>query len=428
MRKSFRVSCLLYSAKLKIFTNCGIEVMLCSMNLIQRDLYLDKLKSVMGTPDIKVITGIRRSGKSKLMESFASYLLSLKNANVVHINFSLTEFEPLLEYHALESYIDGQYKKSKQNFVLIDEVQMCAMFEKAINSLHASQKFDIYITGSNAFLLSSDLATLFTGRTFEIPVFPFSLTEYMTYYKMNDCYAALDSYIKDGGMAGSYVYKNEQDRFRYIADDVLNALIVRDILTKYKIRNTAMLYTLIDFLMDNISNITSARSITDTLCSKKIKATDKTISSYIDYLCKAFAFYKVRRYDIRGKRYLSSEDKYYLCDHSFKYARLGTRNMDWGRTLENIVAIELMRRGYEVYVGKLYKKEIDFVAIRASEKVYIQVSDYIGEDKTFQREIDPLFSIRDAEPKIVLARTRHNETKYEGIRIIDISRWLTGAD
>jgi uncharacterized protein len=397
------------------------------MNLIQRDFYLDKLKNVIATPDIKVITGIRRSGKSKLMESFVSYILTLKNTNVVHINFSLTEFEPLLEYHALESYINEHYQEGRQNFVLIDEVQMCPLFEKAVNSLHSGQKFDMYITGSNAFLLSSDLATLFTGRTFEIPVFPFSLSEYMKYYNLTDSYAALDSYIKDGGMAGSYVYKSEPDRFRYIADDVLNALVVRDILNKYKIRNKAVLDTLIDFLMDTISNVTSVRSITDTLSSKKIKITDKTIGTYIDYLCKAFAFYKIRRYDIRGKRYLSSEDKYYLCDHSFKYARLGTRNMDWGRTLENIVAVELLRRGYEVYVGKLYKKEIDFVAINSSEKLYIQVSDYIGDDKTFQREVSPLLAIRDAEPKIVLARTRHDETKYEGIRIIDISRWLTSS-
>lgn len=394
------------------------------MNLIKRDFYLDKLKNVIGTPDIKVITGIRRSGKSKLMESFASYLSSVKNTNVIQINFSLTEFEPLLEYHELESFINGKYRKSKQNFVLIDEVQMCPQFEKAINSLHAVEKFDIYITGSNAFLLSSDLATLFTGRTFEIPVFPFSLAEYMKFYKISDSYSALESYIKDGGMAGSYVYKSEQDKLRYISDDVFNALVVRDILNKYKIRNKAVLDTLIDFLMDNISNVTSTRSIADTFTSKKIKVTDKTIGSYIDYLCKAFAFYKIRRYDIRGKRYLSSDDKYYLCDHSFKYARLGTRNMDWGRTLENIVAVELLRRGYEVYVGKLYQKEIDFVAIRSSEKMYIQVSDNIDDIETFQREVSPLLAIRDAEPKILLARTRHDETKYEGVRIIDVSKWL----
>jgi predicted AAA+ superfamily ATPase len=225
-------------------------------------------------------------------------------------------------------------------------------------------------------------------------------------------------------MAGSYVYKSEQDKLRYISDDVFNALVVRDILNKYKIRNKAVLDTLIDFLMDNISNVTSTRSIADTFTSKKIKVTDKTIGSYIDYLCKAFAFYKIRRYDIRGKRYLSSDDKYYLCDHSFKYARLGTRNMDWGRTLENIVAVELLRRGYEVYVGKLYQKEIDFVAIRSSEKMYIQVSDNIDDIETFQREVSPLLAIRDAEPKILLARTRHDETKYEGVRIIDVSKWL----
>lgn len=395
------------------------------MKLIERDFYLEKLKNVIGTPDIKVITGVRRSGKSKLLEAFKRYILeSIPNANIVHINFNLEEFEKLKDYHALNAYIDNAYVEKANNFVLIDEVQLCPNFELTINSLHAQEKFDIYLTGSNAFLLSSDLATLFTGRTFEIKVYPFSFKEYLEYFESQNIYAAFDNYVKEGGMSGSYLYRDIESKYDYIKE-VFDTLIVRDIRQKYKIRNSVLMDRLVDFLMDNISNLTSARNIADTLTSNKDKINHKTINSYIQYLCNAFAFYKIRRYDIHGKKYLSSNDKYYLSDHSFRYAKLGTRNLDYGRVMENIVAIELLRRGYEVYVGVLYKKEIDFVAIRRNEKIYIQVSDNISDSATFKREITPLLQIKDAYPKMVIARTRHEQYDYEGISIIDIADWLT---
>ena len=395
------------------------------MKLIERKDYLDKVINVMGTPDIKVITGVRRCGKSKLLEAFRAYVsANIPNANVIHINFNLPEFEKLNEYRALYDNINSRYKEGVENFVLIDEIQMCDNFEKAINGLHASEKFDIYITGSNAFLLSSDLATLFTGRTFEIKVYPFSFAEYVKYYGYTDLYTAFDSYVTEGGMAGSYVYKDQQAKYDYI-QEVFNTLIVRDIRTKYKIRNTALMDRLVDFLMDNISNLTSPRKISDTFNSFKDKINHNTVGAYMQYLCNAFAFYKVRRYDIKGKKYLSTTEKYYLCDHSFRYAKLGTKNMDYGRVLENIAAIELLRRGYEVYAGVLYKKEVDFVAIKRDEKIYIQVSDNITDEKTFQREVSPLLSISDAYPKMVIARTRHDDYQYEGVKVVDIANWLT---
>lgn len=394
------------------------------MKLIQRNQYLEKIISVMGTPDIKVITGVRRSGKSKLLEAFKAHIQkSNTNANIIHINFNLPEYDVLADSKALYDYINSKYIDGCENFVLIDEVQMCKCFERAINGLHATEKFDIYITGSNAFLLSSDLATLFTGRTFEIKVYPFSFGEYMQYFELQDKYNAFDKYMIEGGMAGSYLYKEQESKYDYIAE-VFNTLIIRDIRKKYKIRNTQLMDRVVDFLMDNISNLSSARSITNTLTGVKEKVNHNTIGSYMQYLCNAFAFYKIRRYDIKGKKYLSSNDKYYLSDHAFRYAKLGTKNMDYGRILENIVAIELLRRGYEVYIGVLYKKEIDFVAIKRNEKIYIQVADNISDEKTFEREISPLLQIKDAYPKMVIARTCHDEYQHEGVRIVDIADWL----
>ena len=394
------------------------------MKLIQRDFYLDKLKDVVGTPDIKVITGLRRSGKSKLLESFMDYVKATDgDANIIHVNFNLSEYEHLLEHHALHDYVEGAYVPSKNNYVLIDEIQMCDGFEKAINSLHASEKYDIYITGSNAFLLSSDLATLFTGRTFEIEVYPFSFREFMQYFELTDQYAAFNRYIQEGGMSGSYLYKSPEAKYDYIAD-VFDTLIVRDIQKKYNIRNMPLMEQLCDFLFDNISNLTSARSVAKAFDAQQVKTNDRTISAYLKYLCNAFAFYRVRRYDIQGKRYLASNDKYYLCDHAFKYAKLGTKNADYGRSIENIVAIELLRRGYELYAGVLYKKEIDFVAIKRSEKLYIQVASSIDDPDTFQREVEPLLRIKDAYPKMILTRTRQEAYQHEGVQIVDVADWL----
>lgn len=394
------------------------------MKIINRSDYLERLINVIGTPDIKVLTGIRRSGKSKLLESLKKYITkNITDSNIIHINFNIPTYENLMEYHKLYNYIEEQYIDNKKNFILIDEIQMCEGFEKAINGLHALEKYDIYITGSNAFLMSSDLATLFTGRTFCIDVYPFSFKEYIEYYQCNDIQEAFENYVKEGGMSGSYLYKTPKEKYDYISN-VYNTLIVRDINQKYKIKNMDILNNLNNYLMDNISNLTSSNNITKVLNNNNVSITDKTISNYIKYLCNAFAFYKVARYDIRGKKLLSTQDKFYLSDHAFRYALLGTTNMDYGKIYENIVAIELLRRGYEIYVGTLYNKEIDFVATRRNEKIYIQVSDNISDEKTLQREVKPLLEIKDAYSKIIIARTRHDLYQYEGIQIYDIANWL----
>lgn len=397
------------------------------MKLIERKTYLNRLIRIKGTPDIKVITGVRRSGKSKLLEQYIEFIRENESDyNIISIDLTSLEHEALKEYHALNDYIENKYVPKRDNYLFIDEVQMCEQFELTINSLHSSGKYDIYVTGSNAFLLSSDLATLFTGRTYELVVYPFSFTEFMEFYKTTDIQTAFEQYMKVGGMSGSYVYKDQKDKYKYLKD-IFNTLILRDIRQKYKIRNIVLMDKIADFMMDNISNLTSSRKIAETLTKNQDIINHKTVGSYLDYLCNAFAFYKVRRYDIRGKKYLATNEKYYLIDHAFRFAKLGTRNLDYGRVMENIVAIELMRRGYELYVGVLYKKEIDFVAIRQNEKIYIQVSDDISGEKTFAREVDSLLRIKDAYPKLLIARTRHEQYQYEGIQVIDIAEWLNNG-
>jgi len=399
------------------------------MKMLRREPYLNLLKDVSDTPDIKVITGVRRCGKSSLMKMFAEDILKSKaDTNIIYIDLTSLDFEHLREYHALNGYIEKRYIKGTDNFVFIDEVQLCKGFELAVNSLHSSGKHKIFITGSNAFLLGSDLATLFTGRTFSIELYPFSFAEYMRYFGLHDQYRAFSGYVRDGGMPGSYLYRTEKQKAAYIGE-VFDTLIMRDIQQKYGIRNEDELERLSCYLMDNISNLTSARGISAVLTAESKgagKSNGNTVGNYMKYLCSAFAFYKVRRYDIRGKRWLATNDKYYLSDHSFRSAKLGTKNADNGRIYENIAAIELLRRGYEIYAGTLYDKEIDFVAMKRNEKIYIQVCQTIEEEQTFRREVDPLLKIKDGYPKIVIARTLTDPYQYEGIRIMDIADWLCG--
>lgn len=397
------------------------------MKTILRERYLERIKALKDTPDIKIITGIRRSGKSNLMQAYINYLKGeFEDVNIIFIDFMDLEFEEIKEYHALHKYVEDRYDKKKQNYLFVDEVQLCPNFELAINSLYSKNKYDIYITGSNAFLLSADLATLFTGRYIEIHMFPFSFKEYCEYYSdQADKDKLFEEYFIKGGLAGSYAYNTDLDRTTYIKE-VYETIVNRDLVQKYNLPDTQVLRQLSEFLMDNISNLTSPNKVSDILTTNEVPTNHVTIGKYIKYLCNAFIFYDIKRYDIRGKKYLETSDKFYMCDTGMRYAILGSRNMDYGRVYENIVCVELLRRGYEVYVGKLYQKEIDFVAQRGSEKIYIQVSDNISNPETFEREYSPLLQIKDAYPKMIIARTKHPKYTYEGIEVYDIAEWLLG--
>lgn len=395
------------------------------MKLIQRDYYLNRLYAVKDVPDIKVITGVRRSGKSKLMDSFIK-MISSNPVNIVHIRLNLKKYERLLNPDNLYKFIEDKYDPQSENYLFVDEIQLCEGFERVINSIYEEELYNIFLTGSNAFLLSSDLATLFGGRVCEINMYPFSFSEYLRYYPSSQIDESFDDYVKKGGMSGSYLYISDEDAKNYVKG-IYRTTIVKDIITKFKVANEDLLLMIGDFLMDNVGNKTSIRNVASKLTSGTYKTNDKTVGSYIDYYCKAFLFYPIQRYDIKGKRYLESDKKYYLSDLSFRFSEIGTKNADYGQLYENIVAVELLRRGYEVYVGKLYDKEIDFVAVKEGTKTYIQVSDDISREETFQREVKPLLSIKDAYPKLLIARTKHEESQYEGIRIIDMARWLVSS-
>ena len=379
------------------------------MKYIERTNYLNRLIGLKNTPDIKIITGIRRSGKSELMRAYINYLKSNDSkANIIYLDFYDLEYEEYKDYKALNKFVKDHYKKNKNNYLFVDEIQLCTNFELAINSLHNSGLYDIYITGSNAFLLSSDLATLFTGRFIEIKVFPFSFNEFSIYYDdKKNIEDLFDDYVIKGGLAGSYSYVEEIDRKAYMSD-IYTTIVTRDLMQKYNMSDTAVLDHLAEFLMDNISNMTSPNRIANILTNNKINTNHVTIGKYIKYLCNAYMFFDVKRYDIKGKKYLDTADKYYLNDIGLRFVVLGNRNLDYGRVYENIVAIELLRRGYDIYIGKLYQKEVDFIAIKGDEKVYIQVSDNISSEATLKREIEPLLQIKDAYPKLIIARTRHN--------------------
>lgn len=399
------------------------------MKLIKRIDYLSVLKAVKDAPDIKILCGMRRAGKSKLMDEHVRFIRKTKpRANIISIDMTLLKNERLKDYHILYDYIKARTKKAGVNYLFIDEVQMCPKFELVINSLHEERnvRYDIYLTGSNAFLLSSDLTTLFTGRHHEIKTYPFSFREFRRYFLAEkDIDSAFDRYVIDGGLSGSYLYKDESARVGYVRE-VYQTILRRDIVQRFKLPDSRVLERLAEFLMDNIGNVTSANNVSSSLVADHVPTNHVTIGNYLGHLADAYLFHELKRYDVRGRRCLEQSGKYYLMDHAIRYAVLGRRNMDYGHVYENIVCIELLRRGYEVYVGKLYQKEIDFVAMKGSEKIYVQVSDDISDGKTLARELEPLRKIRDSYPKLLIARTRHDETDRDGVRIIDIARWLEG--
>jgi len=392
-------------------------------NILERDTYFNQIKSLIDKDLIKIITGIRRSGKSTILKMVGDYLENLYGSDfIIYIDFSDLKNEYLLEYRKLYEYINTKTNTNNKYYLLFDEIQDVYLWEKAVNSFYNSNKFDIYLTGSNSKLLSSELSTLLTGRYIEIQVFPFSFKEYTMYFDKIDSYKLFDKYLRYGGFPGLLDLK-ENDYNNYIESLILS-ILEKDIKNRHIIDNNLVFNKILTYISKNIGKQTSIKKISDSLISSSINASQNTISTYLSYYMEAFIFKYVNRFDVRGSEILNTLGKYYLIDLGLRIPIISNEYQDIGFAYENIIYLELLRRGYKVYVGKLYQNEIDFIAEKYSSKLYIQVAYQIDDSDTFQREVVPLLKIKDNYEKLLIADTRVEEKDYFGIKIIDIRKWL----
>ncbi len=392
--------------------------------MIERNEYLDELKRWKDKDLIKVITGIRRCGKSTLFELFIDYLKQngVKDDHIISINLESPEYD-FRGYKELYDYVNEKIKDNNMYYVFLDEVQVVEKFEKAVDGLYIKKNVDEYITGSNAYLLSGELATLLSGRYIEIKMLPLSFKEYANYYKTEGDEKLYLKYVNSSSMP--YALKlDRQDEIDKYLDSIYNTIIVKDIALRKKISDTGVLRSISEFMFASVGNLLSVKKIADTLTSNGRSISVHTVESYLNSLVESFIFNKVSRYDIKGKQYLQSGDKYYATDITMRYALLGRKNIDLGHVLENIVYLELLRRGYKIYVGKFGNKEIDFVAENSKGIQYFQVAYTVRDEKTLERELSALESINDHYPKFILTMDVDPEVDYNGIRKINVLDWL----
>ena len=399
--------------------------------MIKRNLYLEEIKKYMNKPLIKVITGMRRSGKSMILKLIQEELKNdgIDKKNIIYINFESLVFMDIKDFETLYKYITKKINNiSGKIYILLDEIQEVKGWEKAINSFLVDLDVDIYITGSNANLLSSELATYIAGRYIEMKIYPLSFQEYIDFASENnkDNPLTLDEYFNQylnfGGLPGIHILNyNKEEIYQYLAD-VYNSIWLRDVIARNNIRDIELLERVVLYIMDNIGNTFSAKSISDFLKNQGRKLSIETIYNYLKALENAFIISKVQRYDIKGKNILETQEKYYLSDLGFRHAKLGYQSNDISGYLENIVFLELLRRKYKVNIGKQDNKEIDFVANLRDENLYLQISYLLVSPETIEREFSPLKSIKDNYPKMVLSMDNLAESNVEGSkrkRIID---------
>ena len=371
--------------------------------MVQRKQYMEKLKKTKDMKMIKVITGVRRCGKSTLLLMFRDYLreCGVEDNQIISVNFEDIEKEPLLDYRKLHEYVTERLVPGKMTYVFLDEIQNVPQFQKAVDSLFIRDNVDVYITGSNAQMLSGELATLLSGRYIEISILPLSFAEY---YELvgGDRRDAWNGYYRNGGFPYTAAIEDEDIRRDYLTG-IYNTVLLKDIVARKRISDIPLLESVIKFLFDNVGNIVSSKKIADSLTSYGRKTTSVTVENYIEALTEAFILYKAGRYDVKGKQHLKSLEKYYLVDVSLRRLLLGDKNTDIGHILENIVYLELLRRGYTVNIGKVDDKEIDFIAASGGDKIYYQVAASILDPATFEREIAPLKKVTDHYPKFILS-------------------------
>lgn len=404
--------------------------------MIERREYMDVLKKWKDQSVIKVITGIRRCGKSTLLELYREYLKTqdIEEEQIISINFEELEYEALLDYKALYSYIKERLHRTKITYIFLDEIQQVENFQKAVDSLHVKKNVDIYITGSNAYLLSGELATLLSGRYIEINMLPLSFAEFCQLRNKENQEALFAEYLQNGGLPYIASLGNDTDMVDTYLEGIYNTIIVKDIeergrrkerdANKRKISDLALLKNISKFLASSIGNPISVKSIADYVTSDGRKVSQNTVDAYVDALIEPYIFYPAERYDVLGKQLLKKNQKMYIVDLGLRRHLLARSRYDLGFSLENVIYFELLRRGYSVNIGKVGATEIDFIARKNDEIHYYQITASMLEESTFNREMAPLRNINDNYPKTVITLDRFTLGNYDGIEVVNAIDWL----
>ena len=399
--------------------------------LIERKEYLNKLEAWKNKRLIKVITGVRRCGKSTLMEMFQEQLKKegVAESQILSVNFEDYDFYDLRDPAQLHAYIQERIDAGSMNYIFLDEVQHVADFPRVVDSLYIKKNIDLYLTGSNAYMLSGEIATLLSGRYVEISMLPLSFREYVeSMGDRRELGRKYTDYLQNSSFPYTLELRDNAKEIRTYLDAIYNTVVVKDIAARKKISDTLMLESVTRFLFDNIGNPLSSKKIADTMTSAGRKIDVKTVEKMIEGLTKSFILYRAGRYNIKGKQYLKTMEKYYVVDIGLRYALLGSRGVDVGHILENVVYLELLRRGYAVYVGKVDEQEVDFVAMDDTGCRYYQVAATVREQTTLQRELAPLQKIWDHYPKLLLTLDEDPASDYDGIRRVNVLDWLLGKD
>lgn len=393
--------------------------------MIKREMYLKEIRNFINKPIIKVITGMRRSGKSMILKLISQELLEqgVSKENIIYINFESLMFEELIDFKKLYQYVIDKSKNiNGKIYILFDEIQEVTSWEKAINSFLVDLDCDIYITGSNANLLSSELATYLAGRYIEIKIYPLSFKEYIEFSKVQNPNEQLtneeyfEKYLQFGGLPGIHNFNYDRNNIYQYLSDIYNSVLLKDVIARNNIRDIELLERIVLYIMDNIGNTFSAKNISDFLKSQGRKLSRETVYNYLKALESAYIISRVQRYDIKGKTILETQEKFYLMDLGLRHSKLGYRANDIAGYLENIIYLELIRRKYIVNIGKLNTKEIDFIGTLRDEKLYIQVTYLLASDETVEREFSPLKNIKDNYPKYVLSMDNLEAYNIDGIK------------
>ena len=397
---------------------------------IRRKKYFEKIKPFINKPIIKVITGMRRVGKSYFLKQIINQLMNngVSDNKIIFIDKDDIDFDFIQDYKNLNKYITQKIKSKKRKyFLFIDEVQEIANWEKVIVSLHKKENIDVYLTGSNAHLLSSELSTLLSGRYVEIKIYPLSYSEFVlfngkAFTSHADCFT---KYLRYGGMPGLFHLEQTDDTVYKYLESIFDTIVFKDIIKRYNIRNISLLEKIYKFLFENIGNLITANSISKYLKSQKLKTYPDTVQNYLNYFTNAYLAYKVSRFDLKGKKILEFNDKYYINDLGIRHALFNYRPNDISQLLENVIYMELLYRGYKVNIGSGKNFEIDFVATKQNEKIYIQVAYLLASEKTIKREFKPLMKIKDNYPKFVISMDdKIWGDDYNGIKRLNIIDFL----